>query len=532
VLGGPLALGALALLAVQVGGWLPHYLTWPWWPDLDAYALLAQSWESGILPYRDITCFNFPGQIELFGVIGRLGGRGRTWAIYALDAALLCGLLVLLLVWSRKRFGNALPGLIAALGVANYYLGQDYALAAQRDWQGPVLAAGSILVLQMSRGVAASAVAGFLAAIGFAIRPHVVLFAPAALVAMLWPGSGTPPARGRVFLGVSLGVILGLLITFAPLARVVPSFLKGVRQAAYGSAYSERTPETFLRGLGNQFLKEYPGSVAPSVAVTRRLADLRMAFAIGLGLALLALHVLPIQGSKPAIDSMWLLAFATSLVYEPLHPKWHAYLAHPRHLLAAITLGSVAGSLLAHGGASNPRRTSVLLLGLLIVASPGMPRFFDPLRSIEGIRILARGRPPDVAPLGAVEHFRPEDPRALIRWNDYRDSLVYLSKATTAETLVANLVRNKPLLAINGPIARLSPWPAESGIVWIYSVDPERERDFLTALESAPAGTAVVWDPDLPASLPGMEVELLRQGVRRWFRREAVFGPIEVWRKF
>jgi hypothetical protein len=257
-----------------------------------------------------------------------------------------------------------------------------------------------------------------------------------------------------------------------------------------------------------------------------------MAFAIGLGLALLALHVLPIQGSKPAIDSMWLLAFATSLVYEPLHPKWHAYLAHPRHLLAAITLGSVAGSLLAHGGASNPRRTSVLLLGLLIVASPGMPRFFDPLRSIEGIRILARGRPPDVAPLGAVEHFRPEDPRALIRWNDYRDSLVYLSKATTAETLVANLVRNKPLLAINGPIARLSPWPAESGIVWIYSVDPERERDFLTALESAPAGTAVVWDPDLPASLPGMEVELLRQGVRRWFRREAVFGPIEVWRKF
>jgi hypothetical protein len=33
--------------------WIPHYLTWPWSRDEDTFAVLAQSWDRGILPYGE-----------------------------------------------------------------------------------------------------------------------------------------------------------------------------------------------------------------------------------------------------------------------------------------------------------------------------------------------------------------------------------------------------------------------------------------------------------------------------------------------
>ena len=50
-----------AVLAASCGlmfaGWLPHYLTWPWWPDIDSFAAIAQGWDAGIRPYRDVSIF-------------------------------------------------------------------------------------------------------------------------------------------------------------------------------------------------------------------------------------------------------------------------------------------------------------------------------------------------------------------------------------------------------------------------------------------------------------------------------------------
>ena len=71
--------GVLATLCVvMLAEWLPHCLTWPWWPDLDAFAAIAQGWDAGIRPYRDVALFNFPGQIELFWLLGTSFGWGRT----------------------------------------------------------------------------------------------------------------------------------------------------------------------------------------------------------------------------------------------------------------------------------------------------------------------------------------------------------------------------------------------------------------------------------------------------------------------
>lgn len=66
----------LAFLAT----WLPHYLLWPWSRDADTFATLAQSWDAGIRPYRDIRGYNFPGAIYLSWLLGKSFGWGRTWA--------------------------------------------------------------------------------------------------------------------------------------------------------------------------------------------------------------------------------------------------------------------------------------------------------------------------------------------------------------------------------------------------------------------------------------------------------------------
>ena len=165
--------------------WLPHYLTWPWWPDADAWAALAQGWDSGIRPYRDVSSITFPGPIYLAWLLGKGFGWGRTTPFYAADATMLLGLGAVLIAWSRRCFGSAWPGLVGWSAALAMYCGLDYTLVAQRDWQGPILALMSLAVLQAWRDRAATIASAALMAAAFTIRPHVVLFggAIAAVVA-------------------------------------------------------------------------------------------------------------------------------------------------------------------------------------------------------------------------------------------------------------------------------------------------------------------------------------------------------------
>src|SRR4051812_37076970 len=74
--------------AVLLGTWLPTYLTWPWSNDYDHFAMMAQLWDAGGKPYRDIFSFQFPGELYLFWGLGRAFGPNNTVAYYAYDAAL------------------------------------------------------------------------------------------------------------------------------------------------------------------------------------------------------------------------------------------------------------------------------------------------------------------------------------------------------------------------------------------------------------------------------------------------------------
>ena len=114
--------------------WAPHYLTWPWSGDEDTYALLALSWDRGILPYRDIRTFNVPGEIYLFWGLGKVFGWGRTVPFYALDASCVVLLGVVVVAWSRRKLDGALPGLVGYLAFLGYYLNMTYETTGERDW--------------------------------------------------------------------------------------------------------------------------------------------------------------------------------------------------------------------------------------------------------------------------------------------------------------------------------------------------------------------------------------------------------------
>jgi hypothetical protein len=73
---GGLGLTVSLLCIVFLIGWVPHYLTWPFSRDEDTFAVLAMSWSRGILPYRDIKAYNFPGEIYVLWVLGKLFGWG------------------------------------------------------------------------------------------------------------------------------------------------------------------------------------------------------------------------------------------------------------------------------------------------------------------------------------------------------------------------------------------------------------------------------------------------------------------------
>ncbi len=46
LLGPPLAIAVAFACAIALATWIPNYLTWPWWSDLDAHASLARAWDA------------------------------------------------------------------------------------------------------------------------------------------------------------------------------------------------------------------------------------------------------------------------------------------------------------------------------------------------------------------------------------------------------------------------------------------------------------------------------------------------------
>ncbi|QEH37577.1 hypothetical protein OJF2_61680 [Aquisphaera giovannonii] len=502
LMGAPLSYLAAGLCLALVAVWLPLYLAWPWWADLDAYAVMAHSWDVGVRPYRDIAVYNFPGQIYEFWVLGRAFGWSATWSIYALDAALLVGFGGVLVWWSRRVLGRALPGWIGFVTFLTYYLGLDWTNVAQRDWRAAWSALTAMLILQASRSRAAGVLAALLFAVGFSIRPYAILFLPAALVAAAHGADGAERTRAAAVRSSLAWIVAFAAITamlFVPLVAdgLLGDFLRMLEMAR--SRYGGRSPSTLIRNLAGQC------------------SFGNLAIYLGLLLAWLKAD----RACRPLVLACG-LATVAAFAYRLVAPLDHLYLRHPLRLAIAVDVALLVGIGLR---TMDLTATGRLMLTLLLAGAGSMASgpstLWYPHCAAMGMRALRAGVPLEKAPPGVTMAYP---------WRDYQRALDYLRRETSASTRVANLLRERSP-ALCGPTARLPVFPVDTpSLDWLWLNSFHTEADFVGFLERAD-DSVVVWSPDEPGWHDPLErpYEALTQSVRRLYRPAARFGTIEVW---
>ena len=506
-LAGPLSVGLGLIALIQLGSWLPHYLTWPYWADHDVFASAARAWSLGERPYRDVRQNNFPGTIYLFYLLGKTLGWGRPWAFYAFDAALLLALVGTLLAWSRRTFGRILPGLVGSLAFLSYYLGLDYCHAAQRDWQGPCLSALALLIAQGWPGRASRVASALLAALALSIRPQTVLFVPALLLAVA--GDRTPDEprghalrRGLAWLA-AFAVFVAL--AFLPLAAggIFGDFLDSLRRVAFGSTYNRVGPASVAKGWLLQ-AAAFRWLVVPAAI-------------------LLLAPRCPLRQWRTARG--WLVALAGASLYKPLSPMPHSYLEIPLMLAWSVNLAVLAGLIVSTSDASSTLKLAGVLALLGMGTTTARPEFCVVGPNLRAVEALRSGLEPEGPPPGyrhgsvATSAFYP--------WSDYRGALLYLRTHTSPTTRVANALKGDP--AIASEVDRPSAFPAES-LAWLRMVDPRDEPAFVESLGRATDSVAL-WSPGEVGPDPSFHIDRIEAAIRRLYAFEARFGAIEVWRR-
>ena len=256
-LGRPATVVTATVAVLFLLAWIPHYLTWPWWPDVDQFAVSAQSWSAGIVPYRDQVDFDFPGPIYLHFLLGKIFGWGATVAFHAMDAGFVVIFGVALVAWSRRRFGSALPGLVSYLTFLGLYLNFDYSLVAQRDWHAALLVILGLFALEVWPGKEGRLISALAVGLSFAFRPQELVFLPA-LLAAIDEGArvrGEPWWRSsRPWLEWTGLLVLATILAFSPLilAGVLDDLVRRVLNALDGP-YNVRSDFSFQQGLPRLF---------------------------------------------------------------------------------------------------------------------------------------------------------------------------------------------------------------------------------------------------------------------------------------
>jgi hypothetical protein len=514
-LSGGLTIVVAAVCLAFLATWLPHYLLWPWSRDPDTFATLAQSWDAGIRPYRDIKGYNFPGAIYLQWVLGKVFGWGRVWAFYAVDGTALLALGAVLAAWSRRCLDRALPGIAAYLIFLTFYLSCNFEAVAERDWHTSLCIVLGLLALEAWPGRTSRIIAAILTAAALVTRPHAVVFLPALGAAFL-EADCCDPKPGAVRSGalrrlIAWSLILSAftLILFSPvlIAGIADDLVRGLRVAAYGGPYSRATPASVASVFAEEF-KETPTQIV---------------------LGLLGMILIGTRGTFQRRAVTWTLALSAALVYRLFHPVQHFYLIHPVSLVRSVCLALPIAWIIGIARIRPAFRVIAFLL-LIVEIGHGIPRFCNLPATLSAVKSLVRGEMlPTWSPPGGAMWFFPT-PGRWYAWVDYRDALVYLRETTRPTTLVANVLKEPPFPAINGPTGRLSPFLAESGICWMWLIKMDLEPEFVESLEQA-KDSVVVWSPGEHALVSQLELERLAAVIRERYRPEARFGHIEVWRR-
>jgi hypothetical protein len=522
-----LAVGFVGLSTLCLLTWIPHYLYWPWCRDADTYAQMAQEWDSGVLPYRDIRALNFPGHIYLHWILGKVFGWGHTGLFYALDATALLFLGAVVIAWSRRRLGHSLPGTAAYLIFLAYYLDISFENVAERDWHSPLCTTLGLLLLEAWPGRRTRWLSALLAALAFTIRPNVVLFLPALLVAAM---TGDVATRGALAADAARitpkRTILPALewicafgifaaVGFAPLllSGVLDDFVRGLGILRRGGPYSDATSARSLSILWE---------------------ELRQPKTWALGIGLMLLSVLSRDRDLKLMARTWLLALTGALVYRPIHPLDHAYLQTPLALVGAVAW-AIPIAWVVRAATAERRIGSLLLpgvLGILLIVYESIPMQIPSKCSvgvsIDSIRAAATGGWP-VLPPGAWIWYSPT--RSVYSWDGYCRLLKYIREKTGPQTIVANVLKNHPFPSVNGATGRRSPFRVESGVPWMWVVAEDLDETFAREVEGLGCDSIVVWSPDEIDEQRRLPLRRLTSVVMDRYAPEARFGRFEVWRR-
>ncbi|MGC8639793.1 MAG: hypothetical protein ACP5XB_07970 [Isosphaeraceae bacterium] len=476
--------------------------TWPWCRDEDTFATLAQSWDAGIRPYRDIRAYNFPGHIYLHWLLGRTLGWGRTQAFYALDVAALLVLGAALWAWSRRRLQGTLSGLLAYVAFLSFYLSLSYHEVAERDWHATLAAALAIMTLESWPARWAIWTASALEALALVIRPHAILFVPAILSAI-----AERPRGVRAAIEWVTGLVLFTTLGFAPLLvqGILDDLARGLGVAAYGGPYSH-------------------ASLALAIEIITHELSHRVLIVVLASLLLLWRFDTELR----PLARTWFLALVAGIVYRTVHPVQHAYLANPLALVSAIALAVPTARLVSISRLAPPVRVLVLLL-VVHEVMPHVPSFCEPIESIRALKWLGRGvEPPDPPPGCRRLYFRLNF--CCYPWADYRRALDYLRRTTSPDTEIANVLKQPPFPSFNGPVGRLSPFRTESGICWMLLIDMDLDAEFARELERS-TNSVVVWSPGEIGLKSPLKLKRLTSLIAELYRPEARFGRIEIWKR-
>jgi hypothetical protein len=498
--------------------WIPQYLVWPYYCDHDVFATMARAWDHGKLPYRDLVSNNPPGQIYLFWLLGKAFGWGWIAPFYAVDAGFVVILGAAMVAWSRRRLGRYLPGLLGYLVFLWYYLGLDYSLASQRDWEGAFFAVLGLLLAQTWTGRPGRWAMAMAMAVALTFRPQAILLMPAVFLTIdegVRPrgGSWWTTCRATLEWGVVFAVAVGLVL--APLAGrgLLGDLYRGLSMAAPGSSYNAFGLWAFFTRLLEQAW--LPRLWGPFVAVT-----------------LLAGRARP---EVRRLILVWLVAQSFLFLYGPLSPRVHVSMLHPMMLVASVIVAILASLVLESTRLGETARLATLLI-LLGMTSARFPVYCRPVESRIVFGLIRRGllKPSELPVSFQPPGYFRSDPGMIYSapypWPMYRDLLYHLRDKTGPETKIANALKGFP--ALTGPLDRVSAFPAES-VAWLILVNRDAEAAFSRSLEQS-ADSVVVWAPDDPTfdqyeSIP--KLELLQSTIRRLYEPEAKFGVIEVWRR-
>ena len=499
----------IGLAALEFALWLPQYLTWPWWADHDVFATMALGWNAGLRPYRDLVGNNFPGTIYFFWIVGKLAGWGNVVAYNAFDASLLGVLGIATLLWSRRRFGGWLPGAVTLFALVTYYINLDFSMVAQRDWHAALFVALAMIVLEVIPGTAGLLASPLFAAIGFSIRPQVLMFVPG----LLWAVWAAEPSRmtaggfrrSAIWL---VGFAGAVALLFYPLVRegLVSDLLQGFASVVPGTSYNEAKGAQLLM-IGLRIgARARVWAMLPMLVIPWPLAGL--------------------QTRRSAIG--WSLLLAGAVAYMAITPLLRPYVTHAFWLIWAFTLGVVV-AMIREEAVARPwpwQARAVALLGLAMILDVGtIPSTCRLSLQMPALRALAGHRPVAKAPVGYKHPF--EGTVILPPWGDYLATLAYLRTELAASTRVANALNG---VALNGPTGRLPALPSES-LTWLFVVRPADEERFITTLRAS-TDSVVVWNPEAAGETSVPErFPRLAETIRTLYEPSARFGPIAVWRR-